>query len=197
MHMRQNGGGSTDAVFSHSKFPQINAAIMWLNGVLTALRNDFLTKQLIYGGTLVVLLIFTAVRSSIRVVFLLAVSFFLRPLPAFSWSMMRCVLRYLDCLLFIMSFCSGLLRMSSSDSAIRAKSSKKACWCSAYQCLRVFHIGSVPDHTNRAFRGFSSYTDPQLSVFDHSFCANHARFIVPYLRLCSSGFSSAIFSWVP
>lgn len=57
---------------------------------------------------------------------------------------------------------------SSRDSALYAKSSNDACWCSAHQYRRVFQIGWVAPSSNRALRAFSSCTDPQLSVLVYS-----------------------------
>lgn len=56
----------------------------------------------------------------------------------------------------------------SSNSSLCTNYYKGTCWCSAYQCRTVFRIGSLTSSTNRAFRDFSSYTDPPLSALVNS-----------------------------
>lgn len=92
-------------------------------------------------------------------------------------------------------FCGHLLRRSSGDSPLCAKTSKDACWCSTHQCRRVSRIGWVTCSTNSAVRVFY----PTLmcdTVTLSTFLTFSARLVHPCLRLHTSASSLCILSSV-
>lgn len=136
--------------------------------------RGFLTMNLFYGGLLVATDFCLTMMSSSFADFHAAVSFLYIHHPPFSSA--DIVGRPSD--FFVPHLPSSSVKtflVGPVEILLCARSILKRCACAQpFKCWEIFQVGWIASFTIRALRDFSSYTDPAISIFLHSYCAYSA-----------------------